>query len=177
MVLFFRHCLRSAPASINLYCGRRFISPSVSETHGVDPITAGNAGPIDAAAPDPDVSVHRTARNRPLHQASARDIHSLPRGSSSFTPVENIAIIAGTQNTASLTQFSRLLYAALHAIQPAAQITSADRHRVSTLASQEGVQQTVLVGDSFAAGWNEKCLDVVGMAERSEGRATRRCWW
>lgn len=80
--------------------------------------------------------------------------------------MENIAILAGTQNTASLTQFSRLLYAALHAIQPAALITSADRHRVSTLASQEGVQQTVLVGDSFAAGWNEKCLDVVGTAGR-----------
>lgn len=102
---------------------------------------------------------------------------STPPVSASFTPVENIAVIAGTQNTASLTQFSRLLYAALHAIQPAALITSADRHRVSTLASQEGVQQTVLVGDSFAAGWNEKCLDVVGMAARREGRATRRCWW
>ena len=82
--------------------------------------------------------------------------------------MENIAIIAGTQNTASVVQFSRLLYAALHAIQPAALITSADRHRVSTLASQEGVQRTVLVGDSFAAGWNEKLLDVVETLERSD---------
>lgn len=74
VVLFFRHCLRSAPASINLYCGRRFVSPSVSETHRIDPLAAGNAGPPDAAAADSDVSLHRAARDRSFHQASARDI-------------------------------------------------------------------------------------------------------
>ena len=53
----------------------------MSETHGADPITAGNAGPVDAGSSDPHVPLHRAARDRPLPQASASDIR-FPAGQS-----------------------------------------------------------------------------------------------
>ena len=76
--------------------------------------------------------------------------------------MQNIATIAATQNSSSLACFSRLLYSALNAIQPANYVTSADRKRASHLAFQEGARRTVIVGDGTVKGWNQQQLYIVG---------------